>query len=285
MYRPRDPAQLTPMARSLALSGLLAVGEVYSVAELARINSVMSPLFAARSAQARAYVRPDDMVTEGILDTVLSRRMRDLIFNLLPDPVLYHFHAYEIAGGSDKPHIFGDTLGGWHRDQDSELYQHSPTHISIFVYLGDVGADNGPFEFCPDPPQPGLRCDSPVISMTGHAGASFVWQRGFYHRAAPNHSPRRRRLIKLSLQPNAFRSPHLQADYFKNAIRAIPAGDPELDLLFGRYQGKQAPQIEPRRALQFAALAPQRTLGIADEVLRKARLREKNTPDQAVAYD
>ena len=69
------------------------------------------------------------------------------------------------------------------------------------------------------------------------------------------------------MQPNAFRSAHLQADYFRNAIRALPAGDPELDLLFGRYQGKQAPQIEPRRALQFSARTPQRTLGIADEVV------------------
>ena len=102
MYAPRNGEQLTALAKRLSDRGLLAVGNIYSVADLARINAVMDPIFASRANERRAYVRPDEMQNAGILDFVLSRKMKDLILSVVPNPVLYHFHAYEIAGNSTE---------------------------------------------------------------------------------------------------------------------------------------------------------------------------------------
>ena len=73
--------------------------------------------------------------------------------------------------------------------------------MSVFLYLTDVGPENGPFELLPRDPELGFAPGLPCISVTGPAGFAFAWNRSFYHRAAPNRSPRRRRVLKLSVQP------------------------------------------------------------------------------------
>jgi hypothetical protein len=267
MYVPRDSGQLTPIAKQLAGQGILAMGDLYSVRDLAALNAAMDPIFARKAGEERAYVRPDEILAAGILPVVLSRRVMDVITAIVPDPVLYHFHAIETAGNRANPHIFGDRLDGWHVDSDSAFFPGDPTHFSIFVYLSDVGEGDGGFEFSPRtpdrPPPPG----SPAIAMTGPIGTSFVWLRGFYHRASPNQGPRRRRVMKLSLQPNAFRSAHLTNDAFRRVLRDAPAGDVEIDLLLGRYQGRDAPRLTPRRMPRYSVIAPNSRVVLSEGLL------------------
>ena len=139
MYAPRQSADLSKMAGVIAGNGIVVTDDIYSVSELAEINAAMDPLFKSKLQEKRAYVMPDEMLAAGILDKVLSKKMFNTILSIMPDPVLYHFHAYEIAANSNQSHIFADTLGGWHRDPDSEFHSGDPTHISIFVYLSNVG--------------------------------------------------------------------------------------------------------------------------------------------------
>jgi hypothetical protein len=116
---------------------------------------------------------------------------------------VYHAHAYEIAGYENQPHIRARRLEGWHRDEET-ISAYSPAwpyHISVFVYLTDVDADGGAFEFCPEPPGRGVRGGRPAASIAGAAGTTFVWNRSFVHRASPNRSSQRRRILKLSWQP------------------------------------------------------------------------------------
>lgn len=284
-YQQRSPEALPPLAKSLVTDGILAVDDVYSVAELARINAVMDPIFAAKSSQARAYVRPDEMMDSGILDTVLSIKMRTLIFSLVQNAVLFHFHAYEIAGNSTKSHIFSESLNGWHRDPDSGFYVNDPTHLSIFVYLKDVGADDGSFEFSPHRPDAPLRTDSPVLTMVGPAGMTFVWHRSYYHRASPNRGPRRRRLIKFSVQPNEFHSAHLTNDFFKRVCAEAHLGNTEFDLLFGRYQGKSAPRLAASTSPRAIPLWPNSTINIPENVLAGLKVQEADDARKPVAYD
>jgi len=285
MYRARSSTELTPLAQRLAGRGILSVGDVYSVAELARLNTLMNPLFAARSHEARAYVRPDDMVGTDIFHSVLSRKMKNLLFSIVPEPVLYHLHAYEIAANRSESHVFSEQPSGWHRDPDSEFFASDPTHVSVFVYLSEVGKDDGPFEFVAQRPNESIRPDSPAISMTGHAGTSFIWHRSYYHRAAPNRANRRRRLVKISIQPNAFNSAHLRQPFFQRAIAKIPAGDNEVDLLLGRYQGKSAPTLAPANPLRFFDQHAAATVNLSPDAILRMQQQERRQRGEPVAYD
>jgi hypothetical protein len=264
MYSPRLAGQLSPLAKRLSEVGILAVDNIYSVVQVNKINAAMNPIFAAKAHEGRSYVRPDEMMRANILYDILSRKMRDLIFSIVPDPVLYHLHAYEIAGNSARSHIFSESLAGWHRDSDSAHFPGNATHVSIFVYLSDVGAEDGPFEFAKHPPDSPLEAKHPAISVTGEMGTSFIWNRTYYHRAAPNRGSNRRRLIKISVQPNAFHSEHLGNDYFRNVIKDTPPGNTEIDLLLGRYQGRHAPTLKPASQIEFFDMEPNCSINVSE---------------------
>ncbi len=285
MYQPRTVSDMTTLANRLATHGILAVDDIYSVVELSRLNAIMNPIFASKASDSRSYIRPDEMMDAGILENVLTRKMKDLIFSIVPDAVLYHLHAYEISGNATKSHIFAEQPGGWHRDPDSVLYQDDPTHVSIFVYLTDVGESDGPFEFCPRDPNIALSSDNPSISMIGSAGFSFVWHRSYYHRAAPNRADQRRRLIKISIQPNSFHSTHLRNDFFRRVADGFRIGDEEMDVLFGRYQGRKAPKIRPVKEPRVFVLQPNRMMSISGTEFQLMGEREKASYGSPVAYD
>jgi len=179
----------------------------------------------------------------------------------MPDPVIYHLLASEIAGGNSRPHIFGEKAGGWHRDPDSTYIPGDPTHLSLFVYLSKVGPNDGALELAPQDPATPLRPDSAVISMTGGAGLSFIWHRSFYYREAPNSGPRRRRVIKISIQRNEFPSANLKQPAYASAFKNLPTGEAGLDLLLGRFQGGPGPSLSPLKQVIPLHLQPITSVG------------------------
>src|SRR5215813_10057225 len=198
----------------LSNAGICALPGLFSEDEIATINKAVDPLLRSRAEERRAYVHPDEIFDLGLMDLIFTDRMKDLLFSIVPDPVLYHCHVYEIAANSRQSHIFSDSLAGWHRDPDSGYTSGNPTHISLFVYLTNVGDDDGAFEFVPDiSPDKWLYNGLPYVAAKGPAGYSFAWHRSYYHRASPNRGPIRRRLLKLSIQPNRFTSVHLENPY------------------------------------------------------------------------
>jgi ectoine hydroxylase-related dioxygenase (phytanoyl-CoA dioxygenase family) len=262
MYISRIEADLGDLPRILGEDGIARVPDIYTADEIAAINAVMDPFFQKKSAERRAYVWPDDMMELGIFETILSHSLKNVLFSIMPDPVIYHMLSSEIAGSNTKSHVFGDLPGGWHRDPDCSYFPKDPTHVSIFVYLTDVGPGNGCFELVPRLPHAPLESDSPVVSMMGRRGTSFVWHRSFYHRAAPNTSAQRRRIIKLSIQRNEFPSMHLRQDYFRRTLAEVPRGDARTDVLLGRYQGKQAPLLSPGKVVVPSRVVAQSIVGV-----------------------
>lgn len=262
MYIRRIESEIGELPAILARDGIVAVPNIYTDAELNEINAIMDPFFEKRTRQARAYVWPDDMIGLGIFQKVLSDSLKDVLFSIMPDPVIYHLLSSEIAGGNSRSHIFDELPGGWHRDSDCRYFEKDPTHVSIFVYLTDVAPDNGCFEIVPQLPNLPLNSSSPVVSVKGRRGTSFVWHRSFHHRAAPNTSPMRRRIIKLSIQRNEFPSIHLGRDYFRRTLAEVPRGDVKTDLLLGRFQGKPAPRLAPANPVVPSRVAPTSTLGL-----------------------
>ena len=260
----------------LLTDGICALPELYTEDEIAAINEAMNPLMGGRINEKRAYVHPDEMLELGVFDLAFNERMKSLLFSIVPDPVLYHCHVYEIAANDSRSHIFADSLMGWHRDPDSEYVAGDPTHVSIFVYLTNVGMDDGAFEFIPAvPPTKWLQNGTPYIAVRGQAGYSFAWHRRYYHRASPNRGPVRRRLLKLSIQRNAFPSVHLLNPHFQKVLKSVPSGDAQMDLLLGRYQGKETVRLDQVPGPRVVAIPPNETLNLSSVDLVKAQLRER----------
>ncbi|MGB0411022.1 MAG: phytanoyl-CoA dioxygenase family protein [Pikeienuella sp.] len=239
-------------------AGIALLPNIYTSNEIAALNRVIDPVFAAQREQKRAYVRAKDMCKLDIARDVLTPRMRDVLFSILPDPVLYHLHFYEIEAEQTASHIFSESDDGWHRDADSTYRDTDPTHLSIFVYFSDVGPMDGPFEFAQGTAEGELDETTLASSMQGPAGMSFIWNRRFYHRAAANRGKRRRRLLKVSVQRNEFESTHIKKPFFADLIRSVPAGDPKWDVLLGRYQKRAAPDLGDAPDVPWFAVAPSR---------------------------
>lgn len=292
-------ASAAQLQHTLNHEGIVALEPLYTPAELQAIKTAIDPLLASRLDEKRAYVHPDEMVSLGIWDMVFSEKMLALLFSIMPDPVLYHCHIYEIAANNNAPHIFGDSLAGWHRDEDSEYASGIPTHISLFVYLTDVGAGDGAFEFVPSKARQWLTDGTPYISVMGKAGYTFAWNRPYFHRASPNRGPVRRRLLKLSFQRNQYPSVHLGNPHFQQVLKMIAPGNVEMDLLLGRYQGKEVPKLRSFTAPAFTPVAPNEKMVIGNKELFKVQLRKfidttkkrikqrlsRNPEVTAVAYD
>jgi hypothetical protein len=187
----------------LSNEGIANFGCLFSPSVVARWNERLDPMFSIGD-QVRATLGADVLAAAGVLAEVLTPAVRALIASTAPDARIYHAHAYEIAGQSDKPHVHAERMDGWHRDTET-IHDFEPTrarHISLFVYLTDVGDDSGAFEFLPRSPRLPLGTRHDAHRVTGPAGTTFAWNRSYYHRASPNLSTVRRRLVKLSWQPS-----------------------------------------------------------------------------------
>lgn len=242
--------------RILARSGIIQFDDVFTREQLELINRTVDPLFASRQLEHRSYVHPDELVSINLWSVIFSEQMRDVLFSIMPDPVLYHCHIYEIAGTNGEPHIFGERLSGWHCDVSENDNAKEPTHVSVFVYLSDVGPTNGPFEFAQSTGHQWLSHKAPYVSVRGKPGTTFAWNRRFFHRAAPNLADVRRRILKLSIQKNQFPSAHLANKHFGQTLQSIEPGDHEIDLLLGRYQGKRPPTARAPAHLAVAQIEP-----------------------------
>ena len=274
--------------------GIFVTPGMFTTEEIAAINDRLDPIFQPHAADNRSYAHADQLYSSGALDLLLKPKFRDLLFEIMPDPVLYHCHAYEIAARKERSHILSERLSGFHADIDSEWTKSAPTHVSVFVYLSDVSADDGAFEFVTRKPSALLTPGSPVATMTGQRGTTFAWNRSYYHRASPNRGATRRRLFKLSIQNNRFFSRFLKRDHFVRLREMIPPGaDPHYDLLLGRFQGGAAPTFSPTDATAVGSVAANRRLELSPVELVKENLRSRGRralgkrfdDQQNVAYD
>lgn len=202
----------------LGHEGIADLTGLWPVAQLELWNERLNPLFAAIDDEPRGVLGPDTLVQVGIFGEIFSEPVRRLIASVIPSALLYHCHCYETAAAQSKSHVNAERLQGWHRDWDTlkGFTKSFPNFVSIFILLSTVGDDDGPFEFAPNTADR-LRAGSDIVRMVGPVGTAAIWNRSFYHRAAPNRGPRRRRILKISFQPAELENALVSTDEFKTA--------------------------------------------------------------------
>lgn len=218
------------LAEVLAQEGVADLTGLWPVEQVESWNPRLDSLFAAIDDQQRAVLGPDQLVEAGIFHEMFGGPARRLIASVHPTALLYHCHCYETAAGQAKSHINQERLEGWHRDYDTlrDFTKNFPSFVSIFILLSPVGADDGPFEFAPESADR-LRAGGEVVRLVGPVGTAAIWNRSYYHRAAPNRGPRRRRILKISFQPAGLVNELIGTDEFKTAWSNLD--DPRLKAL------------------------------------------------------
>lgn len=241
----------------LAQEGIADLTGLWPVQQVEAWNRQVDSLFAAIDDQARSYVGADQLVGTGIFQEVFSEPVRRLIASIQPSALLYHCHCYEIAAAQTKPHINQNRLQGWHRDWETlrDFTRDFPTFVSIFILLSPVADGDGPFEFAPKSPDDGLRAGGEIVRLVGPVGTAAIWNRSYYHRAAPNRGPRRRRVLKISFQPAGLTNDRIGLDEFKAAWSNLD--DPGLQALVDeRRVGTSDPFADVSDSVEARLLPP-----------------------------
>ncbi len=205
--------------------------DVYSPELIASWNKRLDPLLESRDSDARSYVGASELHDLGIFGEQFTPNLLASFETLQEHPVLYHCHVYETAGEQTKPHIGSHNLNGWHRDIETlGVFPTDPlAFLSVFTLLSDVNDGDGAFEIVPRYPERIPNNGEPCVQMTGQAGRTLMWNRSFFHRASPNSGTRRRRILKLSIQPARLPNDRLGL----NEFTSIDGVGPELRSLLG----------------------------------------------------
>lgn len=249
-------------SKDLKNKGILALQCQYSQRTLNKWNQLLDPLFAERVNEERAYVRINELHSLGIFEEIFPASMRNFIYQVMPDAVLYHCHAYEIAAQQDRPHVNDNEIDGWHQDQDTlgKLDPTEPHYLSFLIYLSDVSTENrGPFEFLPRSPKLRFKNGLDAIKVIGNVGTTIVFNRSFYHRASPNLSSVRRRVLKLSIQHNFLPNKWLLREAFVEVAKsAVVQADEFLAYMLGKYYQKSPEkQLLPKPSfLELPSMIP-----------------------------
>ncbi len=221
-----DNCEQAGFITKLKSEGLINFGQFFSKETVKRWNDLLDPLFAGGSDEEKSYVKIDKLHSLGIFNEFFNPAMRSMMNSIMPDPVLLCFHVYE-TGHSEKPHVFSESFDGWHRDVNDlpGLSCQDPNFISIFVHLTDVEYEGGAFETIPGSFEGPLASEQESVRVTGEAGTTYIWNRCLLHKANPNKSQRKRRMLKISFQHNYLQNEHIISKPFEDLLSVVKASD------------------------------------------------------------
>ncbi len=213
--------------------GITKIECPFSLETIKKWNQILDPHFKKIDFEDRSYATIEDLFDLGIFQDFFSQEMRMILRDIMPDPTILCLHAYEIKGQNDKNHIFSEAFDGWHRDiaELPGLQVNAPNFISLFIYLSEVNAGDGEFEIIKRSfTGPAINGEK-SLKVIGQAGTTFIWNRALLHRATPNTSPTRRRVLKLSIQHNYFQNEHIHSPEFIRIRNLVK--DPYLRFITG----------------------------------------------------
>jgi hypothetical protein len=205
--------------------GVVNLGYFFPEDIINKWNKLLDPIFEKRKSSEKSYVKINELYELGIFEDFFDTKMRSTMNKIMPDPVLLCFHVYE-TGHGEKPHVFGDSFNGWHRDVNDlpGMNCEDPNYISIFVHLSDVEFNGGAFETIPGSFKGPIRPSQESVRVVGKAGTTYIWNRCLLHKANPNQTQKRRRMLKISFQHNYLQNEHLVSEPFKSLLAKVSQG-------------------------------------------------------------
>lgn len=255
--------------QELKRSGLITLLCPYSNALLQRWNRSLDTIFEESASQPRSYAKVDDLRRLGMIEEIFNPAIRNLIHTIMPDANIFHCHVYEIGAQQEDPHIHKGKNLGWHRDEDciAAFEPDDYHHLSLFVYLTDVSIESGPFEFAPHSPSEPARNGMPTLKLLGETGTTFLWNRAYRHRACPNTSDRRRRLLKLSFQNSHLPNSRINLPEFRAVAEQFSQSDSFLSVMFGGINSQNStpatlPPVDPAPAPEILPYDPNSSLTV-----------------------
>lgn len=218
---------------ALRTKGIIDFDCPFDSATLERWNKLLDPMFKKEGDKLRTFILIEDLLKAGIFKEFWNDHMRSFVRGVMPDAVIETFEISEVSTHQNEADNYGIN-NEWHRDiQDLPgLSLDEPYYVAIFIYLTDVGPESGGFEIRPIQPSIPPHEGDDIINVQGKIGTTFIWNRGYYHRASMNPSAIRRRIIKVSLQHNYLDSVIVSGELYKT-LRGNVSGDPFLEFLLG----------------------------------------------------
>jgi hypothetical protein len=200
--------------------GFIEFEDIFSTENIDDINKKVDPIIAYKFTKEKTEILLQDLIKTGIVDIVLSNNnVRNIILQIMPDPVLCEFNIYEVDSFQARTHTNDNTLNGWHPDipELPFLNRKLPNFISFMIYLTDVlDFSDGPFEITSENNIKNINHNLLSKKILGKKGTSFIWNNNYIHRGSPNSGKNRRRVLKFSFQNNYIQNnfyPRLQEAY------------------------------------------------------------------------
>ena len=169
-----------------------------------------------------------------ILKDFFNDKIKFIIDQLIKDPIIYYAGSNEIPGNQLKSHVNDNEIDGWHTDTGENLQYldyKKPYWITFFVYLSDVGENNGAFEITNLTKKKLINHNTKSHKLIGSKGKCFLWGNSHYHRASPNLSNERRRILKIQIQHNYLQNTY--SEKLKNFKKYILDNDEYMNYLTG----------------------------------------------------
>jgi len=195
-------------------NGVIEFDNIFDSNQIDKWNRVLEAHYAG--SDDKVSLDLTDLGKEGldILKEFFNDKIKYITNQLIKDPIVFYAGSNEIPSNATISHVNHNEIGGWHTDTGENLQYldlRKPYWITFFVYLTDVGENDGPFEITNVTRKKDINNSTKSFSMTGKKGKCFLWGNPFYHRAAPNLGSTRRRILKIQVQHN-----YLQSSYNEN---------------------------------------------------------------------
>tara|TARA_B100001057_G_C22854137_1_gene952093 strand:- start:1980 stop:2819 length:840 start_codon:yes stop_codon:yes gene_type:complete len=216
-------------------NGFIEFEDLFSDEQINRWNDVLD----------RFYLEKDKKVTLDLLELgkpgfeivkeFLNDKVKFIIDQLIKDPIIFYAGSNEIPSKQKISHVNHNELEGWHTDTGENLQYlnlNYPFWITFFVYLTDVGQNDGAFEISNVTKKKNIKHKMKCFKLMGKRGKAFVWGNPFFHRASPNNGNTRRRILKIQIQHN-----YLENTYIKTLNKVhdyIDDHDHYINYIFGK---------------------------------------------------
>ena len=186
-------------------NGFIEFNNIFEDKQIEKWNKILDPYFSGKDEKVRLDLTSIGKDGHDILKEFFNDKVKFITNELIKDPIVFYAGSIEIPSNSKISHVNHNEIGGWHTGTGENLQYldlRKPIWMTFFVYLTDVGQNDGPFEITNKIYRKEINHNTKAFSLLGNKGKCFLWGNTFYHRAAPNLGNKRRRILKIQVQHN-----------------------------------------------------------------------------------